>query len=329
MMGDLRIGVIGAGAIGTVHAANLARRVPGARLAAVADVKRKKAEACAADNEADGAYASEAELLAHPDLAAVIVCTPPETHAGIVEAAAAAGKHVFCEKPLERTLDRADAALAAVSKAGVKLFIGLNRRYDPHFLRLRDAVQAGEAGSLLAAHFISRDPVAALAASPNPPGDLFFSTTVHDLDLAGFVMGSPVETVYAAGGVMAEGDGPAIDEPDTAITLLRFAGGASGTIDNSRVGPSYDQRIEVFGTSGFVTADNPPSREAGAAGGTAFFTDRYGESYLAEMRAFVDCVRRDTPSPVGPEEARTSQVLAEAAWQSYREKRPVALRAIG
>ncbi len=329
-MGDLRIGVIGAGSIGTVHAANLARRVPGARLAAVADVDREKAEACAADNEAGDAYASDTELLAHPDLAAVIVCTPPETHAGIIEAAAAAGKHVFCEKPLERTLERADAALAAVGKAGVKFFIGLNRRYDSHFLRLRDAVHAGEAGRPLAVHFIARDPVEALADSPNPPGDLFFSTTVHELDFAGVVMRSPVESIYAAGGVMAEGGGPVIDDPDTAITLLRFAGGASGTIDNSRVAPGYDQRVEVFGTSGVLTANNVRTDDADAIGGAmSFFTERYGESYIAEMRAFVDCLRRDTSSPVGPQEARTSQVLAEAAWHSYREERPVAVREIG
>ena len=329
-MGDLRVGVIGAGSIGTVHAANLARRVPGARLAAVADIDREKAEACAADNEADEAYTSDTELLAHPDLAAVIVCTPPETHAGIIEAAAAAGKHVFCEKPLERTLDRVDAALAAVAKAGVKFFIGLNRRYDPHFLRLRDAVRDGEAGRPLGAHFVARDPVEALADAPNPPGDLFFSTTVHELDFAGVLMRSPVETVYAAGGVMAEGGGPAIDDPDTAITLLRLASGALVTIDNSRVAPGYDQRIEVFGTSGVETADNLRADEAATSEGPmSFFTARYGESYIAEMRAFVDCVRRDTPSPVGPKEARTSQVLAEAAWQSYREERPVAVHEIG
>ncbi|MCI0818672.1 MAG: Gfo/Idh/MocA family oxidoreductase [Chloroflexi bacterium] len=328
-MADLRIGVIGAGPIGKVHAANLARRVPGARLAAVADVDREKAEACAADNEADDAYASDTELLAHPGLTAVIISTPPQTHAGIIEEAAAAGKHVFCEKPLERTLDQADVALAAVETAGVKFFIGLNRRYDPRFLRLRDAVHAGEAGRLLAAHFIARDPVAALADTPNPPGDLFFSTTIHELDFAGVIMQSPVETVYAVGGVMAEAGGPAIDDPDTAITLLRLASGVSVTIDNSRIAPGYDQRIEVFGTSGLVTADNPPAADDGAGGGTAFFTERYGESYIAEMRAFVDCLWRDTASPVGTKEARTSQVLAEAAWRSYREERPVAVREIG
>jgi len=191
-------------------------------------------------------------------------------------------------------------------------------------------VHAGEAGRPLAVHFIARDPIAALATTPNPAGDLFFSTTIHELDFAGVVMRSPVETVYAVGGVMAEGGGPVIDDPDTAITLLRFADGASGTIDNSRIAPGYDQRIEVFGTSGVVTADNLRADEAATTGGTtSFFTERYGESYVAEMRAFVDCVRRDTASPVGTKEARTSQVLAEAAWLSYREERPVAVREIG
>ena len=139
-MADLSIGVIGAGPIGRVHAANLARRVPGARLAAVADVDRVKAEALATDNEADDAYTSDAELLAHPGLSAVIISTPPQTHAGIIEAAAAAGKHVFCEKPLGRALHRADVALAAVETAGVKFFIGLNSRHGPHFLELKRVV---------------------------------------------------------------------------------------------------------------------------------------------------------------------------------------------
>ncbi len=129
---------------------------------------------------------------------------------------------------------------------------------------------------------------------------------------------------------MAEGGGPVIDDPDTAITLLRLANGVSVTIDNSRVAPGYDQSIEVFGTSGGVSADNLSADEAAMIdGATSFFTERSGESYIAEMRAFIDCVRRDTPSPVGPKEARISQVLAEAAWQSYREERPVAVREIG
>ena len=128
---------------------------------------------------------------------------------------------------------------------------------------------------------------------------------------------------------MAAGGGPPIDDPDTAITLLRLASGALVTIDNSRVAPGYDQRIEVLGTSGVVTADNLRADEAATSEGPMpFFTERYGESYIAEMRAFVDCVRRDTPSPVGPKEARTSQVLAEAAWRSYREERPVTVREI-
>jgi myo-inositol 2-dehydrogenase/D-chiro-inositol 1-dehydrogenase len=327
----VRLGLIGAGTIGRVHADNLARRVEGARLVAVADINRAAAEACAAACGAE-AFASDAELVARPDIDAVAICTPPETHAAIIEAAAAAGKHVFCEKPLERTPQAADRAIAAAEKAKVKLFVAFNRRFDPHFLHLRDAVLAGRIGRPLLLHFVARDPVTSLGNLPRPAGDLFLSTTIHELDFAGFLLGAAVKSVYATGGVFA--DGATIDDPDTAVTVLRFAGGVSATLDNSRVSAhGYDQRIEAYGTGGMITAGNlrgDDTRTIDAtgdhrAGAMDFFADRYRESYIAEMAAFARCVLKDTPPPVTPAEARTAQVLAHAAHRSYVEGRVLAV----
>jgi myo-inositol 2-dehydrogenase/D-chiro-inositol 1-dehydrogenase len=334
----LRFGLIGAGAAGRVHAANLARRIEGARLVAVADIAPGAAEGCANENGAEAAYKGEAELIAHAGLDAVVIATPPEFHAGAIEAAAAAGLHVFCEKPLERTLERADEALAAVEQAGVKLFIGLNRRYDPHYLRLAEAVRAGKIGRPLTVRLVARDPIEVFGHTPRPAGDLFLSTTVHELDFAEVIVGSPIESVYAVGGVLAEGDGPVIDDPDTAVTLMRFEGGASGSIDNSRISMhGYDQRIEVLGTGGMIEAGNLRPDDTVMTDGDGehrsgplfFFGDRYRQSYVAEMQAFVDCIRGDTPPPVGPAEARRSQVLALAAFHSYREERPVRISEVG
>jgi myo-inositol 2-dehydrogenase/D-chiro-inositol 1-dehydrogenase len=155
----VRFGVIGVGAIGRIHADNLAHRVSGASLVAVADLSRDLAEDCAAANGAEDAFTSDADLLALGKVDAVVIATPPETHAAIIEKAAAADKQIVCEKPLERTLEDADRAIAAVERAGVRLFVAFNRRYDPHYLRLREAVNEGRIGRPLTVRLVARDPV--------------------------------------------------------------------------------------------------------------------------------------------------------------------------
>jgi myo-inositol 2-dehydrogenase/D-chiro-inositol 1-dehydrogenase len=317
--------------MGRVHARNLAAGVPGARLVAVADTSREAAEACASECAIDNAFTNEHGLLALAEVDAVVICTPPETHAAIIEAAAGAGKHVFCEKPLERTLAEADRAIAAAAKAGVRLFVAFNRRFDPHFLRLREAVQGGRIGRPLTVRFVARDPAFSLGETQRPAGDLFLSTTIHELDFAGHLLGAPVASVYAVGGVMA---GRVIDDPDTAVTTLRFEGGVSGTIDNSRLSAhGYDQRIEAYGTDGMAIAGNVRPDETVVSDATGehrpaphmFFAERYHESYVAEMAAFARCILEDEPEPVAPAEARVAQVLAHAAHTSYLEGRPVAV----
>jgi myo-inositol 2-dehydrogenase/D-chiro-inositol 1-dehydrogenase len=252
----VRYGVIGAGSIGRIHADNLTHRVPGAALVAVADVDENALNECAAANNAE-AFTDYRDLLERSDVDAVVICTLPDNHAEIIEAAADAGKQIVCEKPLERTLEAANRAIAAVERAGVRLFVAFNRRYDPHYLGLREAVNEGRIGRPLTVRLVARDPVEWMPDASRPAGDLFLSTAIHDLDFAGFLMDDWIESVYAVGGVMHKGD-TLIDDPDTAVTTLRFAGGAHGVIETSRVSPyGYDQRVEVLGDRGPMAVPNP------------------------------------------------------------------------
>lgn len=328
-MRPVNIGLIGAGKMGVVHAHNLSFRIPGARLQVVADINASRAADCAAACQGvEAAYEDYRRMLTHPGLNAVVICTPPDTHAQMMEAAARGAKHIFCEKPLDCDLSRADAALAAVRDAGVILQVGLNRRFDERFLQAQKQVAAGAIGDPLTLHIVSRDPPR--DGGSRPPGDLFLDTTVHDLDMARFVMGSEIAALHALAGTMAGPDITFRDDPDTAVVLLQFESGAAGTIDNSRLSVhGYDQRLEVFGSRGSISVDNEHEHAAEALSGEAppqpFFVRRYGDSYLAEMRAFIDCVLHDKQPLVSGPEARTALVLALAALRSYREGVPVRL----
>lgn len=324
----VRFGVVGVGVMGRIHADNLAHRVPGAKLVAVADLDPQTAQSVAAAAGIDAAFTSEANLLALAEVDAIVLATPPETHAAIIEAAAAAGKHIFCEKPLERTLAAADRALAAAESAAVRICVGFNRRYDPHFLNLRDEARSGRIGRPLTAYFVARDPIEVLAERPRPPGDLYLSTTIHELDFAPFLFGGEIETIYSAGAV-THGD-PVIDDPDTATTTLRFASGQVVVIENSRVAAhGYEQFFEVFGDAGVLSAPpDPADRAVRYAPGEPVFLRRYRESYIAELADFARSIREGLPSPVPPNEARLAQILAYAAHESYLSGRAVSVRDI-
>jgi myo-inositol 2-dehydrogenase/D-chiro-inositol 1-dehydrogenase len=323
---DVRIGVIGAGVMGNIHAANIAARVDGARAVAVADPHAQHVEECAKRHRIDTVYPGATEMLAAEDLDAVVLCSPGDTHGELIEATAIRGVHIFCEKPLERDLARAKAALEAVEKAGVKMMVGFNRRYDPSVRAAVDAAHSGRIGAPLTMHVIARDPV--WGSKKKPPGDLFLDTTIHDLDLASWAMADEVEWVSAIGGVA----GSRIDDPDWALTTLRFVGGAVATIDNNRLSAhGYDQRLEIAGTGGVVTTDNERLHLASIrdaegrhyARPQPFFSERYAASYVDEMRAFVRCIRDGgAPEPDGRDGLR-ALVLAFAAIRSYEEGRPV------
>lgn len=328
MADKLGVGLLGAGTMGSLHARIVRQHVDNAEMVAGADVDEASARECA---EALGARAcSPEELLADPSIAAVVVATPPKTHCALIAEAAQAGKHIFCEKPLGWDLGEIDDALAAVESAGVKLQVGFNRRFDASFARAREVIAAGEIGKVLTAFIIGRDP-----ADQRPRGrddnDLFFDTTIHDLDMARFLLGSEAASVYAQAGVMAEEQ---LDDPDTALTAVRLENGATVVIDNNRLsGHGYDQRVEVCGTRGMVTVGNEATDmvtlAAGAdvkgSGPEPFFSERYFASYVREMQSFVDCVISGGEPAVSGSDGRAAVELALACARSYREGRPVAL----
>jgi len=337
MSAKVNVGIIGAGRIGKLHAEHLAYQIPEANIIAIADVFLEAAERCAADFQIPSAVKDYREIMENPDIEAVMICSSTDTHARMIEEAAAAGKHIFCEKPIDFDLDRIDKALEAVDKAGVKLQVGFNRRFDPNFKRVREVVAAGEIGTPHILRITSRDPEPPPIEYIKVSGGIFLDMTIHDFDMARYLIGSEVSEIYAAGGVMVDpGIGQAGDI-DTAVITLRFANGTIGTIDNSRRAVyGYDQRVEVFGSEGMVAVSNntPDTAVYSNAEGVHsslplfFFVERYTESYVAEMREFIECIQRDqTPSVTGID-GRIPVVMGYAAIKSYEENRPVKLSEI-
>jgi len=328
------MGLIGAGRIGRVHAENIATRIRSARITAVADIDAAAAQE-AASRWGTGHATTDYEAILHdPDIDAVAICSPTNTHAHLITEAAAAGKHIFCEKPIDFNLEIIDTALAAVERAGVKLMIGFNRRFDANFRKVREMVASGKIGQPHILRITSRDPAPPPIDYIKLSGGLFLDMTIHDLDMARFLMGSEVEEVYATGNVLVDAAIGEAGDIDTAILTLKFANGAIGAIDNSRQAVyGYDQRVEVFGSAGSVAVTNnrPDTHVYADASGVHrakplhFFLERYKDAYAAEMEAFVNAIRDDTPPPVSGFDGRVAVLIGLAAQKSYRENRPVRL----
>ncbi|HEX8856748.1 MAG TPA: inositol 2-dehydrogenase [Thermoleophilaceae bacterium] len=329
----LRIGVIGVGRIGSMHAELLATQVDGAELAAVHDADEEASRAAGRDFGVR-ACASVAELLDSRDLDAVAICSSTGTHPDFIVAAANAGKPIFCEKPISLELAEVDRALAAVDAAGVPFQIGFNRRFDPAHQSVRDAVANGIVGDPHLVRISSRDPAPPPIDYIRASGGIFLDMTIHDFDMARFVTASEVTQVSAHGAVRVD---PAIADAgdvDTALVTLVHDNGCLTAIDNSRQAVyGFDQRVEVFGSRGMAASDNPSGhtgvvRTADGAHGAPlpyFFLDRYVPSYVREWEAFVGAVRTgETPAVTGAD-ARAPLVIGLAAKRSLEEGRPVAL----
>jgi len=333
-MSKVTVGLIGAGRIGRLHAEHLALRIPQANLVAVSDIILEAAQKCGAEFGIPTATQDHRVIMENPDIDAVIICSSTETHALMIEEAAGAGKHIFCEKPIDFDLARIDRALAAVEEAGVKLQVGFNRRFDPNFRRVRELVAAGKIGEPHILRITSRDPAPPPIEYVKVSGGIFLDMTIHDFDMARYLIGSEVEEVYVAAGVMVD---PAIGEAgdvDTAVITLRFENGVIGTIDNSRRAVyGYDQRVEVFGSGGMVAVSNNTPDSAVVSDAQSihgplplyFFIERYVDSYIAEMEAFIECIQQDQTPPVTGVDGRVPVVMGYAARKSYEENRPVRL----
>jgi myo-inositol 2-dehydrogenase / D-chiro-inositol 1-dehydrogenase len=321
----VRVGVIGVGRIGRMHADLLARQVPGATVAGVYDADPDAARAVSAP-----AFDALEDLLA--DVDAVAICTSTETHADLIVAAARAGKAIFCEKPISLDLAEVDRALAAVEAAGVPLQVGFNRRFDPAHAAVRDAVVRGDLGEPHLVRISSRDPAPPSMEYVRGSGGIFLDMTIHDFDMARFVTGSEVVEVFARGAVLVDPEFGEVGDVDTALVTLVHESGCLTAIDNSRQAVyGFDQRVEVFGSRGMAASENPLAHTTvtRTADGTTmstlpyFYLERYIPSYVHEWSAFVNAVLTGTPPPVSGPDARAPLVIGLAAWRSLREGRPV------
>lgn len=323
----------GAGRIGAIHAANLAASGR-ATLRHVVDVHAPSASALAAKH---GAAASSTEAaLSDPQVGAVLIASSTDTHADLVIAAARAGKAIFCEKPIDLSLARVDACLAEVRKAGVPMLVGFNRRFDPSFAELHRRIGAGAIGKVEQVVITSRDPGPPPLAYVKVSGGMFRDMTIHDFDMARWLLGEEPVEVFAHGATLVD---PAIGEAgdiDSAMVLLKTASGRMAHINNSRRAVyGYDQRIEVFGSGGRLIAGNRTPTTVELADGNAvasdkplhFFLERYAEAYRHELNAFLDALANGAEMPVGAEDGRQALVLADAALQSLKEGRPVRIAA--
>lgn len=336
----IHVGIIGAGRIGQVHAKSILTGVPGAKILAIADPYLSDAAAeWARGCGIEGIYKDYRKIIDDPRIEAVLICSSTDTHAQISIEAIQAGKHVFCEKPIDQKLARiaeVEAALVASPKK-IKYQVGFNRRFDHNFRALRDAVQAGKIGDVQFVRVSSRDPEPPPAGYVAGSGGIFLDMMIHDLDMLCYLSGLEVEEVYAQGAVLID---PAIGEAgdvDSATVSAVLSNGALALIDNSREAVyGYDQRAEVFGSKGCVqNANDLPSTAVLSTvdGVTAekplwFFLQRYMGAYQAEIRAFFDCIANDTEPEVGIEAGRASIRLALACIRSVAEHRPVKLSEI-
>ena len=336
-MKKVGVGIIGAGRIGRVHACTVGRQLPAAEAVAITDINLEAAQEAAVLYGIGRVEKDAARILADPEINAVLICSSTNTHAQLIAEAARAGKHVFCEKPIDYDVARIDWALEAVKKAGVKLQIGFNRRFDANFARVRQAIVNGEVGTPHLLHIISRDPAPPPLSYIKVSGGMFFDMTIHDFDMARFLMGDEVEEVYAAAGVMVDPEIGQAGDVDTAVITLRFKNGAIGTIDNSRQAVyGYDQRVEVLGSKGSVATTNCYPNQAIISSATEvrrdlplnFFMERYADSFVAEMKSFIEAVAEDKPTAVSGRDARMPVVMAMAAMRSHLEGRPVKLEEV-
>jgi len=334
----IKVGIIGAGRIGRVHSESITKYVKGAEIKAISDVRiTEELESWAKAIGIPHVYQDYKQILQDPEIDAVLVCSSTNTHAQISIEAAQAGKHVFCEKPVDADPSKIRQVLTAVEQAGVKFQVGFNRRFDHNFKAIKDRIVAGDIGDPHIIRVTSRDPDAPPIEYVKVSGGMFFDMTIHDFDMIRYLSGSEVTEVFAAGAVLVNPEIGKAGDIDTAVITLKLANGTIGVIDNSRKAVyGYDQRAEVFGSKGAVQTSNDAnstaiySCEAGviAEKPKYFFLERYMQSFSDEMACFVDSIVNDKPTLVNGNDGLQPVFIALAAKKSLDERRPVQLSEI-
>ena len=328
----LRIGLLGCGRIGQVHARSI-RALDGAQVVAVSDAMPQAAQALAADT---GAEVRETDaILTAGDVDAVVIGTPTDTHFDLIQSAARAGKAVFCEKPIDMSVANIRACIKVVAETGVPFMTGFNRRFDPNFAALRARLRAGDIGALELVTITSRDPAPPPISYIERSGGLFRDMMIHDFDMARFLMGEEFIRLHAVGSALVDPEIGAAGDVDTAAVILTTKSGRICQISNSRrAAYGYDQRIEVHGAEGMLRAENQHETTVERATTTGFerapaqhfFVERYDAAYIAEMRAFLAVARREAAPEPDITDGLRAQILADAAADSLASGQPVDLR---
>ncbi|MBW6422372.1 inositol 2-dehydrogenase [Rhizobium sp. XQZ8] len=324
-----KLALLGAGRIGKVHARAIAEDKR-AKLVCVVDAMADAAQAIA--DSASCKVSTIEAVEADKDIDAVIICTPTNTHADLIERFAKAGKAIFCEKPIDLDVERAKACLETVRKTGAKVMLGFNRRFDPHFQAVRKAIDDGRIGKVEMVTITSRDPGPPPAEYIKVSGGMFRDMTIHDFDMARFLLGEEIVSVMAAGAVLVDPKIGELGDFDSASLILTTKSGRQAMISNSRrASYGYDQRIEVHGSLGSVSAENqrPVSIEIANKDGYTrpplhdFFMTRYTAAYAAEISAFIDSLEKGTPLSPSAEDGVIALALADAALRAVKESKAV------
>ncbi|CAM9743035.1 unnamed protein product [Discosporangium mesarthrocarpum] len=335
----LGVGVIGCGRIGDIHAKTLAFRTPGAKLIAVSDIfEEAGARVVAGCNGLPKFYKDWKEMVHDPEVGAVVVGSPTPFHAEQIMEAAKLGKHIFCEKPISFDVPTINEALKVVADNDVKLLLGFQRRFDSNFRTIRQKINAGDIGGVRTIHITSRDPAPPPVAYLKNSGGIFMDMTSHDFDMARFLVGDDIEEVFVTATAF-DPEAKEADDYDTAQTVLKFKNGAFGVIENSRrCSFGYDQRVEVFGELGSIQGTNRSPQDVlvnnqdGRNTGLPFnfFLDRYADSYVNIMGAFVEYCKSgdDSLEPALGIDGKITIFIGMAAARSAKEGRPVPISEI-
>ena len=332
------IGIIGAGRIGKVHTESICNYVRNAKIKTVADpFMNETTEAWLKSMGVEGTARDYHEILNDPEIDAVLICSSTNTHSPISLEAIAAGKHVFCEKPIDHDLGKIKQVVEALKGSNIKYQVGFNRRHDHNFAAVKQAIVDGKVGDVHIIKITSRDPEPPSAEYAAVSGGMFLDMTIHDFDMVRFLAGCDAEEIYVQSAVLVD---PAIGEAgdvDTAVITLKMENGAIAVIDNSRrAAYGYDQRAEVFGSKGMVATANDTLSTAvisNAEGVTGekplyFFLERYMQSFATEVKGFINAIENDTDTLVGVEDGLKPVLMGIAAKKSVEEHRPVKLSEI-
>lgn len=334
----INLGIIGAGRIGKVHALSITNFINNAKIVAMSDVIiTPEITEFATKIGVNNLYDDYHKIINDPNIDAVLICSSTNTHAPISIEAAAAGKHIFCEKPIDADVTTIKKVLQAVDEAGVQFQVGFNRRFDHNFRAIKDHVDNGDVGAVQLIKISSRDPAPPPVEYVKVSGGMFFDMTIHDFDMVRYLSNSEVESVYASANVLVD---PAIGEAgdiDTAIITLNLKNGAIAVIDNSRQAVyGYDQRAEVFGSKGAVKISNDTNSSAVLSNADGvisekpkyFFLERYMQSFADEMKEFISALENKTKVPVSGIDGLKPVLIALAAKKSLELKRAVSISEI-